>query len=197
LEYPSLYSAIKEYYFDIKFYEVHKDASCLKNAFIKSQIVMETFFTIVHNNFAKHYKEVLKNQDNNGRYFKVKRDEIKAKIKSINNNAITPEEKYPSSWRHQEFKGIDGALNTPSSSSLRALFIASVMASFNNNENPIFKILKEKNNFSICIENIAESRNKVGHKYTEVADCEIDQYFDDVLIMQKDIKEIIEVFLKN
>ena len=33
LDYPLLYKAIKEYYFDIKFYEIHKDAAHLKNAF--------------------------------------------------------------------------------------------------------------------------------------------------------------------
>ena len=71
------------------------------------------------------------------------------------------------------------------------------MASFYNNENPIYKILQAKSNTPICIENIAESRNKVGHKYIEIPDNEIDKYFEDVKTMRKDIEEIIQIFLNN
>jgi hypothetical protein len=191
LDYPSLYSAIKEYYFDIKFYEVHKDAAHLKNAFRKSQIVLETLFKLVFQNYKEDYEDVISNQTYNGGRFHAYKKEIIAKITTINPDAQIP------NWYHNEFKDVFGALKNPDRASLRALFIAGVMASFYNNNNPIFNILTEINSFPVCIENIAESRNKVGHKYTEVADNEIDNYYEDVKKMQKDIEEIIEIFLKN
>ena len=190
-EFPLLYAAIKEYYFDIKFYEVHKDASHLKNAFRKSQIVLETLFKLIFENYKEDYEDVISNQTYNGGQFHAYKSEIITKIKTINPDAQIP------NWYYREFKGIESALKNPDKASLRALFIAGVMASFYNNKNPVFNILTEINSFPVCIENIAESRNKVGHKYTDVADNEIDQYYNEAIIMQKEIKEIIEVFLKN
>ncbi|QCE42404.1 hypothetical protein [Psychroserpens sp. NJDZ02] len=191
LEYPLLYSAIKEYYFDVKFYKVHKDTSHLKNAFRKSQIVVETLFKLIFENYKEDYGDVISSQTYNGGRFHAFKEEIKTKINTINPNSLIP------NWYHREFKGVESALKNPDRASLRALFIAGVMASVYNSNNPIYKILKEKNNFSVCVENIAESRNKVGHKYTEVADNEIDKYYKDAIAMQKDIEEIIEIFLKN
>ena len=91
------------------------------------------------------------------------------------------------------------SINFSFACSILSFFIesASILASFYNNEIPIHAILKEKNNTAIVIENIAESRNKVGHKYVEISDKEIDEYFDDAKAMQKDIEEIIQIFLKN
>ena len=196
-EFPALYSAVKEYYFDIKFYELHRDATHLKNAFRKSQIVLETFFKEIYTKYKEYYKEVIDIQTYNGTKFKIYREEIKEKIKSINNQALTPIEKYPSYWRHKMFNDVENALVNPDKASLRALFIASVLASFYNKEIPIHAILKEKNDTSIVIENIAESRNKVGHKYLEIPEKEIDKYFNDAKAMQKDIEEIIQIFLKK
>ena len=190
-EYPMLYSAIKEYYFDIKFYEINKDASHLKNAFRKSQIVLETLFKQIFENYKEDYEDVISSQTYNGGRFHAYKTEVITKITTINPDAQIP------NWYHKEFKDVYGALKNPDRASLRALFIAGVMASFYNNKNPIFNILTEINSFPVCIENIAESRNKVGHKYTDVADNEIDQYYNEAIIMQKEIKEIIEVFLKN
>ena len=196
-ELPALYSAVKEYYFDIKFYELHKDSTHLKNAFRKSQIVLETLFKEIYSRYKDDYKEVIDIQTYNGEKFIIYREEIKEKIKSINNQSLTPIEKHPSYWRHRTFNDVESALENPDKASLRALFIASILASFYNNEIPIHAILKEKNNTAIVIENIAESRNKVGHKYVEISDKEIDEYFDDAKAMQKDIEEIIQIFLKN
>jgi predicted transcriptional regulator len=190
-EYSNLYLAIKEYFFDIKFYELHKDATHLKNSFRKSQIVLETFFKIIYEKFKDDYDDVISSQTYNGARFHVYKDEIITKIKQINTNAEIP------NWHHHEFKDVYNALRNPDRASLRALFIASVMASFYNNEIPIYKILQAKSNTPICIENIAESRNKVGHKYIEIPDNEIDKYFEDVKTMRKDIEEIIQIFLNN
>jgi hypothetical protein len=196
-DYKTLYSAIKEYYFDIKFYDVHKDTTHLKNAFRKSQIVLETMFKIIQDKFQVDYNDVIDSQTYNGDKFKVFRDEIKEKIKRINSDVIFPEEKYPSYWRHRNFYGIDEALRNPDSASLRALFMASVLASIFNSKNPIYSILKKKNNFPLCVENIAENRNKFGHKYAEIPSEEIIRYSDDVKIIQKDIEEIIQIFLSS
>ena len=190
-DYPNLYSAIREYFFDIKFYELHKDATHLKNSFRKSQIVLETLFKIIFEKFKDDYGDVISSQTYNGGRFHAYKDEIITKIKRINANAEIP------NWYHNEFKDVYNALKNPDRASLRALFIASVMASHYNNEIPIYKILETKTNTATCIENIAESRNKVGHKYIEIADNEIDNYFKDVKMMQKDIEEIIQIFLKN
>lgn len=190
-DYPNLYSAIREYFFDIKFYELHKDATHLKNSFRKSQIVLETLFKIIFEKFKDDYGDVISSQTYNGGRFHAYKDEIITKIKRINANAEIP------NWYHNEFKDVYNALKNPDRASLRALFIASVMASHYNNEIPIYKILETKTNTAICIENIAESRNKVGHKYIEISDNEIDNYFKDVEMMRQDIEEILEIFLKN
>jgi hypothetical protein len=190
-DYSPLYSAIKEYYFDIKFYELHKDATHLKNSFRKSQIVLETFFKIIFEKFKDDYDDVISSQTYNGGRFHAYKDEIVTKIKTINENALIPD------WHYKEFKDVYYALKNPDKSSLRALFIASVMAAFYNNEIPIYKVLQEKDNTAICIEYIAENRNKFGHKYEEIPDNEINKYFEDVKTIRKDIDEIIQIFLKN
>lgn len=190
-EFPTLYSAVKEYYFDIKFYELHKDATHLKNAFRKSQIVLETMFKEIYNRYKEDYEDVINSQTYNGGRFHAYKDEVVTKIKTINDNTEIP------NWYHKEFKDVYNALKNPDKASLRALFIASVLASFYNNDIPIFDILNKKNNTAVCIENIAENRNKVGHKYVEISDKEIDKYFDDAKTMQKDIKEIIQILLEN
>jgi hypothetical protein len=190
-EFPTLYSAVKEYYFDIKFYELHNDSTHLKNGFRKSQIVLETLFKEIYNRYKDDYEDVINSQTYNGGRFHAYKDEIVTKIKTINEDAQIP------NWYHKEFRNVYNALKNPDRASLRALFIASVLASFYNHEIPIYNILNEKNNTAICIENIAENRNKVGHKYVEISDKEIDKYFDDAKAMQKEIKEIIRIFLKN
>ena len=189
-DYNSLYSAIKEFYYDIKFYEeVHKDTALLKNAFRKSQIVLETFFKIIFEKYKEDYNDIITTQTYNGGRFHAYKDEIVAKIKVINKNAQIP------NWHYKEFKDVYNALKNPDKASLRALFIASVLASFYNNEIPIYRILKKKDNTAVCIENVAENRNKFGHKYTEIPDNEIDKYFEDIKLMQRDIEEIIRIFL--
>lgn len=190
-DYPPLYYSLKEYFFDIKFYELHKDATHLKNSFRKSQIVLETLFKIIFEKYKDDYNDVINSQTYNGGRFHAYKNEIITKIKQINTNSEIP------NWYHNEFKDVYDALKNPDRASLRALFIASVMASFYNNEIPVYKILKTKSNTAICIENIAESRNKVGHKYIEIPNDEIDKYFEDVKTMQKDIEEIIQIFLNG
>jgi len=190
-DYSPLYSAIKEYYFDIKFYELHKDATHLKNSFRKSQIVLETFFKIIFEKFKDDYGDVISSHTYNGGRFHAYKDEIVTKIKTINEDALIPD------WHYNEFNDVYYALKSPDKASLRALFIASVMVAFYNNEIPVYKILQGKNNTAISIENIAENRNKFGHKYEDIPDNEIDKYFDDVKTMQKDIDEMIQIFLKN
>ena len=196
-EFPTLYSAIKEFFYEIKLYELDKKPTHLKNAFGKSQTVLETFFRIVFNKYKEDYQDVINSQTYNGGKFQVYREEIKIKIKNINELALTPAEKYPSYWRHKEFKDIRSALENPDKASLRALYIASIMACSYNYKIPIYDILKSKNNLSICIENIAENRNQFGHKYTKIPDNEIGKYFGDIQIIQKDIEEILQIFLKN
>jgi len=197
IEYPKIYLAIKDFFYEIKLYDLDKKPTHLKNAFVKSQIVLETLFKNISDNYKEDYEDIITNQTYNGENFHVYREEIKMKIKNINELVIIPEEKYPSYWSHKEFKDIDNALRHPDKASLRALFIASVMASYYNHKNPIFKILKAKNNTVICIETIAEIRNKFGHKYKKIADNEIVEYSDSLKTMQKDIEEIIQIFLKN
>ena len=152
---------------------------------------METLFKLIFQKYKEDYKDVIDSQTYNGGSFHAYKKEIITKIITINPSVQIP------NWYHREFKGVEKALKNPDKASLRALFIAGVMASFYNNNNPVFNILAEISSFPICIENIAEFRNKVGHKYTEVSDNEIDKYYKDAKMMQKEIKEIVEVFLKN
>lgn len=188
-EFPKLNEAIKEYYFDIKFYEIREDVSHLKNAFRKSQIVLETLLKIIYEKYKDDYEDVISNQTYDGGKFHAYKNEVITKIKTINNESTIP------NWYHDEFNGVYNALKNPDKASLRALFIAGVLASYYNNENTIFSLLKEKNNLPICIEEIAENRNKVGHKYLDIPDNEINQYYNDVKKMQKDIEEILQIFL--
>ena len=196
-EYSDLYFAIKEYFFDIKFYEHHKDAAHLKSSFRKSQIVLETLFKIIFEQYKDDYADVISSQTYKGNQFTVLKDEIKAKIKKINDKAEIPKDNDSSYWKHRTFNDVKHALKNPEKASLRALFVASVMAAFYNNSIPIYKILQLKNNTAVCIDKIAESRNRVGHKYIDIADNEIDEYFEDVKKMQINIEEILQIFLKN
>lgn len=197
VDYPLIYAAVKEFFYEIRLYDLDKQSTHLKNAFGKSQTVLETFFREVFNKYREDYQDVINSQTYNGGKFKVYREEIKIKIKNINKEALTPEEKFPSYWRHREFNDVITALQNPDNASLRALYIASIMACSYNPKIPIYNILKNKNNLSLCIENIAENRNQFGHKYTEIPDKDIGKYFGDIQIMQKDIEEIIQIFLKN
>ena len=190
-DYYILFSAIKDYYYDIKFYEIHKDPSHLRNAFRKSQIVLETLLSIIYEKHKEDCKLFLSSQTKNGKRFFAYKNEIIAKIHQINPNAEIPK------WNYEEFKDVYKALKNPDNASLRPLFIGSVMISFYNNKNSFYNIIKNKNNLAVCIENIAASRNNHGHKYKEIPDDEIEKNYDDVKIMQKDIEEIIKLFLKN
>jgi hypothetical protein len=191
LDYKILFSALKDYYFDIKFYQNHKDVSYLRNSFRKSQIVLETLLSIIYEKHTEDCKSFLSSQTKNGKRFFAYKNEIIAKIHQINPNADIPD------WKHEEFNGVYAALNNPDNASLRALFIGAVLISFYNNKNSFYNIIKNKNNLAVCIENISESRNAHGHKYKEIRDSEIEKNYEDVLIMQKDIEEIIKLFLKN
>lgn len=190
-KYEMLHSAIREYYFNIKFYQVHRKASHLKNAFRDSQIVLETLFKIIFEKYKDDYLEVIDSQTYNGGQFHAYKSEIIAKITKINKEVQIP------NWRHPEFKDVFSALKNPDKASLRALFIAAIMAAFYNNRNPIYNLLVKKINTAVCIENIAESRNKFGHKYVNIPDEEIDNYYEDVIVMQQDVEEIIKIFLEK
>ncbi len=190
-KYHSIYKAINEYYFDFELYTLHKEAHYLKNTFRKSQIVLETLLKEVLNKHKDYCDERISIQTNNGSRFQLYRDELITKIKKINSNIKLPK------WHHPEFKGVFNALKNPDKASLRALYVAVILIAYYNHNVSFYQILKEKNDLLIDIENVAESRNNVGHKYVDIPDEKIDEYHKDALIMKKNIEEIIKLFLQN
>lgn len=192
-----LYKALYEFYYEIKFYNIHKSTIHLKNAFGKSQTVLETLFKIIQLRYKDDYKEIYDIATYNTSKVIVLRDEIKEKIKKINNNSEFPEEKYPSYWRHKFFNDVGGVLKNPDNGSLRSMFVAGILASFLNNENPIYTLIQNKNNLPVRIEWIAQNRNEHGHKYSEIPLEEIENYYNDAISMYEDVKEIIQIFLNS
>lgn len=193
-DFPEIYESVKEFYYDINFYSINKKAADLKNAFIKSQIVLETLFKVIHQKFPGGYQDVLDVSTNNsGKLSEITTAEVAAKVIRINPDSSLP------AWNSRKFnsKSLFDALTFPDKASLRALYVSAALASYYDNTNPMFFFLRSKNDLLPFLEEVAEGRNKVGHKYVDIPNDEIGQYYEDVLTIQKDVKEIITLFLQT
>ena len=58
-------------------------------------------------------------------------------------------------------------------------------------------LMKQKNDLLIFLEDVAEERNPVAHKYIEISDAKLEKYHDGLICIKDGIKEIVEIFLKG
>lgn len=189
-EHTSIYKSLLEFYFDLKLYEYHQSGKYLKDAFRQSQIVLETLFHHIYDEYQFGYKEVL-NIDKKLNNLSIL--EVESKIKSINNLSEIP------NWTFSKFSPhiIKPALTKPNKASLRALYVGATLAAWYDNSNPMFNLITQKNNLLVFFEKIAEGRNNVGHKYCDIEEKEIAQYSNEVTEASKGIEEIITIFLEG
>lgn len=192
-EFSELRSALSEFYYDIKFYDIHKSAIYLKNTFRKAQIVLETLFKTIFEKSPSGYKQVKFVYNKAGRGMRdIPVKDVESKIRNINKDCIIPKWYYNFGARE-----MGKALTNPNKTSLRTLYVAAAVASYYDRKNPVFQLLQKKDDLLIFLEKVAEGRNAVGHKYLEISDDEIDKYYDDVKEVENGINEIIIIFLNE
>ncbi len=182
--YKNIYKAMIDLYKDFFLYENHKDGKYLKEALKNSQTVLETLFEYIYSEHSEGYDIIklnkkLSNSDN---------DIIERKALSINNEVVIPP------WGFKNIAGIDDVLKNKNSS-LRPKYMAALLASEYDESNPMHLFMNEKKDLFVFLENVSTGRNKVGHKYVEISNSEMDTYYDDVASVRTNIEEIIRVFL--
>ena len=186
-----LNDALKSYFKFFEEYKYSKDIQHLKSSIVKSQSLLETLFETIFKRYPKGYKAVhAANIKQNGKFYPISVDELKLKIKKINNTCLIPEFNYPSfSKLHECIANTKG--------SLRALYIGAILAAFEDQSNPMYQLIKQKNDLLILLqETIPEKRNTTdGHKHVIIEDEE--EYYETALKIKIDIEEIIKIFLKE
>jgi hypothetical protein len=191
---PPLYEGLKELYSDIKQYELDKQDKHLKNAYIKSQIILETLFGIVQSNRSRGYVDVLQSSSRT-QLNRVDINEVKTKIHRIN-----PSINFPSQWNSYQggnFQGMYRAINEPKKASLRALYVTAILASFYDDKNVMYKLLMQEVDILIFFEELAQKRNDVSHKHKTIKEHEKQKYYEDVLDIKEKIEQIITIFLEG
>lgn len=190
IEHDNIYKSLCEFYLDLKFYKHKNSGKFLKDAFRQSQIILETLFHDIYQRHKDGYKKVLMVDEKLENLFVT---EITKKLFSINSNCKVPD------WKYKKFTPnlIKPALNKPNKASLRALYVGAILASWHDNHNPMYNLIKQKNDLLLFFEKIADERNKVGHKYHDVKDNEITDYSSKVEEAKLGIEEIITIFLEG
>ena len=189
--YIVLNDALRSY---IKFFERYKyseDIQDLKSSILKSQSLLETFFELIFQKYPQGYQAVCgANIKQNGKFYPISVDELKLKIKKINSTCLIPKFNYPSFTKLNE-------CITNTNGSLRALYIGAILAATEDHSNPMYNLIKQKNDLLILLqETIPEKRNKTdGHKHVIIQDE--DEYYETALKIRSDIEEIIKIFLKE
>jgi len=191
--YDELYKSLEDFYMDLKLYESdNKNGKYLKEAFKNSQTVLETLFFYIYQNNKKGYQDVLQADNKLSNLFI---EEVSKKIKTINPDADIPQWKL--SGNKFTSHTIKQALNNPYKASLRALYIGALLATWYDRLNPMFYLINRKGNLLIFLEKVADGRNAVGHKYKEIPDAKIGNYYDEVLDVKTGIEEIVAIFLEG
>ena len=185
--YDELYKSIEEFYRDLVIYDHHKDGKYLKEAFKNSQTILETLFDSIYKENQSGYSDVLKA---NSKLNSVDVEIIKAKVMKINSNCQFP------SLRFSSFNGVKKAmLNKPIS--LRAGYVAAILASWYDKDNCMFRLLTQKNDLLLFLEKVIDERNGVAHKYKNIPNREMNKHYDELLEARSGIEEIIKIFLEG
>jgi len=191
--YSPLSEGLKELYSDIKQYELDKQDKHLKNAYKISQTILETLFWEVQKKRPRGYVDVLQS-NSKSQLNKIEINEVKVKIKRINREVI-----FPNQWNNYKrtFQGMYRAINEPNKASLRALYVTAILASFYDNKNLMYNLLKEEVNILVFFEELAQKRNDVSHKHKTIKEDEKQSYYKDVLYTKEQIVKIITIFLEG
>ncbi len=193
-EYPSLYGALKDFYHNINISEHYVSANELKSAIKNGYTVLETLFKILYDDNKIGYEKIYKNNEiKKDQLCSIPVEDIKLKVLSINNQSIIPE------WRYTSFSGKNLAQATKyvKHASLRALYNGAILAASIDANNPMNSLIKNKNDLLVFLEDVAEERNPVAHKYVKISDTKLEEYYEGVICIRDGIKEIIEIFLKG
>ena len=193
-EYSSLYESLIELYSDIKQYELDKQDKHLKNAYKIAQTILETLFGEVQKDRPRGYADVLQSSSKS-QLNKIEINEVKAKIKRINPDVLFPTQW--SSYQGGNFQGMYMAITKPNKASLRALYVASILASFYDDKNLMYKLLSKEVNILVFFEELAQKRNDVSHKHKSIKENEKQDYYEDVLYTKEQIVKIITIFLEG
>ncbi len=185
--YADLYKSVEEFYRDMKLYEYHQDGKHLKEAFKNSQTVLETLFDYVYKENKRSYTEVLKHQNNlNNLDVEI----IKAKVLKM-----SPECQVPT-WRFEKFRGLEQAMGNKALS-LRPRYVSAILACWHDRENVMYKLILQKSDILVYLEKVADGRNAVGHKYKDISDSKIGQYYTEIVDIKNGLEEIIKIFLEG
>jgi uncharacterized protein YutE (UPF0331/DUF86 family)/predicted transcriptional regulator len=185
--YDELYKSIEEFYRDLVVYDHHKDGKYLKEAFKNSQTILETLFDSIYKENQSGYLDVLKADT---KLNSVDVEIIKAKVMRINPNCQFP------NLRFSNFNGIKKAMqNKPIS--LRAGYVAAILASWYDRDNCMYRLLTQKNNLLLFLEKIIDERNGVAHKYKDIPNRKMNKHYDELLEAKSGIEEIIKIFLEG
>ncbi len=199
-DYSSLYDGLKSYFkyfiqYDSQSKE-NKDIQLIKNSISKSQSIFETFFQIIQKKYPIGYKKVYdknlkkNSKDKKEKFYSISTEELEIIIKKINPNCTIPKFTYPS------FSNLGNCI-TNTRGSLRDLYIGAMLASENDNRNPMYQLMKQKNDLLVLFgDTIPELRNKTeAHKHIIIKDEE--EYYKTALKIKSDIEEIIKIFLQE
>jgi len=185
--YDKLYKSLEEFYRDIKSYDYYQDGKSLKEGFKNSQTVLETLFDYVYRENEIGYSDAIKaNQKLNS----LDTDIIKKKILKMSPNTELP------TWKFERFNGLKQAMHN-NALSLRPRYVAAIMASWHDRNNPMVKMMNQKKDLLVFIESITDERNGVAHIYKDVPDHKMNSYYDKIVEVQEGIKETIKIFLEG
>jgi phosphoglycerol transferase MdoB-like AlkP superfamily enzyme len=75
--------------------------------------------------------------------------------------------------------------------------VASILASFYDEKNLMYKLLIKEKNILNFFEDLADKRNEVAHKHKTIEDDEKQKYYKNVIKVEQKIREIITIFLEG
>jgi hypothetical protein len=195
-EYDTLYDGLKSYFKSFEQYKVEKDIQFIKNSISKGQSIFETFFEVIQKEYPTGYKKVYdqniktNSKNNRDRFYSIPVEELELKIKKINPNCKIPK------FTYKSFSNLGKCISN-TKGSLRDLYIGAMLASYEDNTNPMYQLLKQKDNLLVLLGDIIpELRNKTeAHKHIIIKDEE--EYYSKALKIKSDTEQIIKIFLKE
>lgn len=195
-EYYSLYDGLKSYFKSFEQYKMEQDIQFIKNSISKSQSVFETFFEIIQKEYPIGYKKVydinikINSKDNRNMFCSISVEELELKMKKINPNCSIPK------FTYKNFSNL-GKCIVNTKGSLRDLYIGAMLASHEDNTNPMYQLIKQKSDILVLFgDTIPELRNKTeAHKHIIIQNKE--EYYTSALKIKTDIEQIIKIFLKE
>ncbi len=184
--YVNLYKSMIDLYKDFFLYKYNNtDGKYLKEAFKNSQTVLETLFEYIFKEYQTGYEIMLHSGSCIDR---IDNDIVAKKALKLNRAIEIPE------WGFGYITSVNNVLLNKNTS-LRPKYIAAILAAQYDENNPMSLFVKNKNDLLVFLENVATGRNKVGHKYIDISNDEMGEYYNEVMEVLSGIEEIIKIFL--